>query len=138
MIRYADYMKCLYDAMLGVTDAVYIKDRPQAVSKRTKTFCVVDVSNWIRNKEIDNGGDFDWYNAIVYISLFVRDKETSDAVNQLDIMKMDELIKKTEAKFPIERRDLNVKICNPRMLVSTSDENGFHYTLISASLTTYF
>lgn len=138
MIRYKDYMKVLYDAMEGVTERTFLKDRPQAVSEKLKTFCVVDVSNWINNKEIGSDGDFDYYTGVVYISLFVRDKVTPHALNQLDINTMDMVVKKALERFPVVNAEFGVKIVKPRTLVAVSDEDGFHYSLISASLTTYF
>lgn len=131
-------MKAISDALAGITDRVFLKDRPQAVPEKLKTFCVVDVSSWVNNKEQDASGVFDYYTGVVYISLFVRDKVTPNGLQQVDINKVDALVKEALERFPIVNTKLGVKVMRPKPLVAVSDEDGFHYSLIQASLTTYF
>jgi hypothetical protein len=139
MIRYKDYKEALFNAMEGIADRVYL-ERPQAISsdKKVNSFIVVDVSGFLNNKELDPSGSYDYYTGQAYVSIFVRDKVTSKAMNQERINTLDDLMQKVHDKFPVVDRERGVKFCRPRFMVSASDEDGFHYSLISVRLTTYF
>lgn len=138
MVNIKDYLQALYEAVQGCADAVYIADRPTAVSEKTGTFIVVDIPSYISNREMDRSGDYDYYVATATIDIFVKDKKSAQKVGQVDIVKMDALLKKVLALFPIEDTERNVFVSNPRTILSASDGNGFHYTSIQARLTTYF
>lgn len=138
MINLKDYIQALYEAVQGVADAVYIADRPTAVLPKTDTFIVVDIPSYISNREMDKTGDFGYYVTTATIDLFVRDKQTAQKVGQVNILKMDTLLKKLLELFPIKDEERSVLVSNPRVILSASDGNGFHYTSIQARLTTYF
>lgn len=136
MIRFKDYLQALYNGLEGCAEKVYLKDRPQATSDKTNNYLVVDVSSYLSNGEVDDS--FDYHTGRVYVWCFQRDRKSSKSVYEIDINKLDELSKKVQEKFPIVDRELNVKIYRPKVMVSASDDNGWHYVLISANLTTYF
>lgn len=138
MIEIAKYLQALYEAVDGIADARYIADRPTAVAEKTNTFIVVDVNNYISNREINRSGDYNYYVTTASVDLFVRDKKTAQKVEQVNIVKMDELLKKVLNRFPIVDKERGVMISNPRTILSASDGEGFHYTSIQARLTTYF
>lgn len=138
MVRYKDYMEALYEAMKGIAGAVYLKERPQAVGDKVNSFIVVDVSGFVNNKELDPSGDFDYYTGQVYVSIFVRDKVTSKNFQQVNILRLDELMKKVQERFPIVDRERGFKALNPRLMIAAGDDDGWHYSLISARFTTYF
>lgn len=138
MVRIKDYMEVLYNAMKGIAGDVFLKDRPQAVSEKIDDFIVVDVSGFLNNKEMDSTGAFDYYTGQVYVSIFVRDKVTSKKMYMIDINKMDKLMQKVFEKFPIVDEGKSVMVYNPRLMVSSSDEDGWHYSLLQARLKTYF
>ncbi len=138
MVNIKDYTQAMYEAVKGCADAVYIADRPTAVSDKTDTFIVVDIPSYINNREMDRSGDFGYYVTTATIDLFVRDKKTSQKVGQVDIVKMDKMLKALMGVFPIKDTERGVLIYNPKTILSASDGNGFHYTSIQARLTTYF
>lgn len=138
MVEIKDYLQALYEAVQGCVEAVYIADRPTAVSEKTQTFIVVDIPSYISNREMDRSGDFGYYTMTATIDVFVRDKQSALKVGQVDIVKMDTLLKKVLGLFPIEDTERSVFVSNPRTILSASDGNGFHYTSIQARLTTYF
>lgn len=138
MVNIKDYIQALYEAVQGCADAVYIADRPTAVLPKTDTFIVVDIPSFINNREMDRNGDFGYYTMTATIDIFVRDKQTAQKVGQVNIIKMDTLLKKILSLFPIEDKERGVLVSNPRTILSASDGNGFHYTSIQARLTTYF
>lgn len=138
MIEIAKYLNVLYDAVDGIADARYVADRPKSVGTKTNTFIVVDIPNYIANREIDKSGAFDYFVTTATIDVFVRDKLTAQRTEMLDVLTMDKLLKKTLEKFPIVDEERGVRVTNPRVILSASDGEGFHYTSIQARLTTYF
>ena len=137
MIRFADYIQVPFEALKTVVDNVYLNN-PQAVADKVSEYAVIAPSNYVSNREMDTSGEFDHYVTSVTIALFVRDKKTSKATGQMNILKIDALLKKVLALFPIADKEKNVKVNRPRVTLSTSDGDGWHYTIITARLTTYF
>lgn len=117
---------------------MYVADRPKAVAEKTKSFIVVDIPNYVSNRELNRDGSYNYYVTTASIDLFVRDKMTAQRVEMLDINKMDELLKQILEKFPIKDEEHEIFVTNPRVILSASDGDGFHYTSIQARLTTYF
>lgn len=136
MIEFSDYIETAYNAVKTVTDNVYL-DRPQSVAQSVSEYAVVGCPNYISNREINHGGDLNYYVTTIDIDLYVKDKQTSQKTNQLNIKKMDKLVKKTLALFPIINKEKSVMIHIPRVIFSSSDGEGWHYALITARLTTY-
>lgn len=138
MIRILDYMKVAHDAVKAVCDKVYLKDRPKSVDQKSDAYIVVDMPSYISNREIDYSGSFDYYVTTINIYIYVRDKVTPKHFENIDIVKMDELLKQVLALFPIADKEKGVKIHRPRVVVSNSDGDGWHFSLVSARMTTYF
>lgn len=138
MIRISDYMQVAYNAVKPLCEKVFLKDRPKSVDQKTDCYIVVDMPSYISNREIDYSGSFDYYVTTIGFYIFVRDKVTSRHLEIIDIVMMDELLKHVLALFPIADREKGVKIHRPRVVVSNSDGDGWHYTLVSARMTTYF
>ena len=136
MIEFSDYIETAYNAVKTVTDNVYL-DRPQSVAQSVSEYAVVGCPNYISNREINHSGDLNYYVTTIDIDLYVKDKQTSQKTNQLNIKKMDKLVKKTLALFPIINKEKSVMIHIPRVIFSSSDGEGWHYALITARLTTY-
>lgn len=137
MIEYKKYLQGLYNAVDGIADKVYVADRPKAVADKTKSFIIVDLPSYVSNRELNRDGSFNYYVTTATIDLFVRDKLTAQRVEMLDINKMDELLKKLLEVFPIKDKEHSIFVYNPRVILSASDGEGFHYTSIQARLTTY-
>lgn len=138
MVRIKDYLQVAYEAVLPVVGKVFLKDRPKSVEEQVDSYAVVDIPAYVSNREMDYSGSYDYYVTTINISIFVRDKVSPKHVENINIVKMDEILKKVHALFPIADKEKSVKIHRPRVVVSDSDNDGWHYTLISARLTTYF
>lgn len=136
MVRIKDYIETAYNAVEGICDKVYL-DRPKAVGEKVSSYAIVSCPNYVSNRELGQD-DFDYNITTVDIDVFVKDKVTSQKLNQMNIGKLDELTKAVLDKFPIVDKEKSVKIHNPRVIFSGSDGDGWHYAMIAARLTTYF
>lgn len=137
MVRLSDYLEAAYNAMQGIADKVYL-DRPDATSDSVNSYIVVASPNYVSNREIDPMGGLDYYVGTINIYAYVKDKPTSKATKQSFIKRIDTLSCEIQQRFPVVDRDLNVKLHKPRVVMSSSDGEGWHYVLITTRLTTYF
>ena len=136
MIRISDYIETAFNAMKTVVDKVYL-DRPASVSDKVSTYAVVSCQSGIENNELNPDGVLDFYTTTISIDIFVKDKVTSQKTNQMNIKKFDELTKSTFSLFPIINKEKNIMIHLPRIVYNGTDGTGWHYSLITARLTTY-
>jgi len=136
MINIGDYIQTAYKALKTVTPKVYF-DRPKAVSEQVGEYAVVYCPSYISNRELGGEDELNYYVTTIDIDLYVRDKQTSQQTNQLNIQRIDKITKSVMALFPIIDKEKSVMIHNPRVIFSSSDGDGWHYVLITARLTTY-
>jgi hypothetical protein len=136
MINISDYIETAYNAAKTVMSHVYL-DRPKAVSDKVSEYAVVYCPNYINNRELGGEDALNYYVTTVDIDLYIRDKQTSQQTNQMNVKRIDKVLKDIMALFPIINKEKSVMIHNPRVIFSSSDGEGWHYVLITARLTTY-
>lgn len=131
-------IKTLYfdvgNAMKGVCDRVFPRNRPKAVDKEINSYIVVFFPSSIYNNEMNSDGAYNDYSTTLQIEVYVKDKASADNPNTLDVVIVDEKVKAVMDKFPISTK--NIIVTNPRITMQTDDGDGYSVTIIQGRLRT--
>ncbi len=131
-------IKALYydigNAVKGICDKVYPRNRPQAVDTKIDSYIVVCFPSSIYNNEISDNGVFNDYTTTAQIEVYVRDTVSSANPNGFNVSKVEEKVKAVLEKFPISTK--NVLVSNPRITLQDDDGDGFSVTIIQGKLRT--
>lgn len=131
-------IKALYygigNAVKGICDKVYPRNRPQAVDTKIDSYIVVCFPSSIYNNEISDNGIFNDYTTTAQIEVYVRDTVSSANPNGFNVSKVEEKVKAVLEKFPISTK--NVLVSNPRITLQDDDGDGFSVTIIQGKLRT--
>lgn len=131
-------IKTLYfdvgNAMKGVCDRVFQRNRPKAVDKKINSYIVVFFPSSIYNNEMNSDGVYNDYSTTLQLEVYVKDKVSAENPNTLDVAQVDEKVKAVMDKFPISTKNLIVS--NPRITLQTDDGAGFSVTIIQGRLRT--
>ena len=131
-------IKTLYfdvgNAMKGVCDRVFSRNRPKAVDKKINSYIVVFFPSSIYNNEMNSDGAYNDYSTTLQIEVYVKDKVSADNPNTLDVTIVDEKVKAVMDKFPISTK--NIIVTNPRITMQTDDGDGYSVTIIQGRLRT--
>lgn len=131
-------IKTLYfdvgNAMKGVCDKVFPRNRPKAVDKKINSYIVVLFPSSIYNNEMNSDGSYNDYTTTVQIEVYVRDKVSASNPNALDVTQVDEKVKAVMGRFPISTE--NILVTNPMITMQTDDGDGFSVTIIQGRLRT--
>lgn len=136
MITIKDIYEGLWNAVDGICDKRYLKDRPKSVpvSERPDSYIVISVPYRIRNNEIDFGGSYNDYTTNVRLEIYVRDKVSSKNPNEFNVLAMDEKVEKVMKLFPITTEGFIVS--RPNVMMQTGDGDGFSVVIIQGFLRT--
>lgn len=138
MVSIKEILQGLKTNALTVCDTVYTQTRPSATNKKLNSFIVVSLPAALSEEII--GAVLDWWvHTIVYFEIYVKDKSTSANPDQVNIPESDKLITDVVNLFPIiiQGKEHTYTIADPDvMYFGRPDGNGFHETLIQATLTT--
>lgn len=138
MVSVKEILHGLKQKALTVCDNVCEQERPSATDSKLKEFVVVSIPVAIHEGVI--GAVLDWWvHTTVEFEVYIKDKATSKNPNQMDIPRSDEIMRGLLDIFPfkIEGTDHTYNIFDPTVLyVGRTDNNGYHKTLIQATLTT--
>lgn len=131
-------IKTLYfdvgNAIKGVCDRVFPRNRPKAVDKKINSYIVVFFPSSIYNNEMNSDGVYNDYSTTLQLEVYVKDKVSAENPNTLDVAQVDEKVKAVMDKFPISTKNLIVS--NPRITLQTDDGAGFSVTIIQGRLRT--
>lgn len=131
-------IKTLYfdvgNAMKGVCDMVFPRNRPKAVDKKINSYIVVFFPSSIYNNEMNSDGAYNDYSTTLQIEVYVKDKASADNPNALDVSKVDDKVKSVMERFPISTK--NIIVTNPKITMQTDDGDGFSVTIIQGKLRT--
>ena len=131
-------IKTLYfdvgNAMKGVCDRVFPRNRPKAVDKKINSYIVVFFPSSIYNNEMNSDGVYNDYSTTLQLEVYVKDKVSADNPNTFDVSVVDEKVQEIMDKFPISTKNLIVS--NPRITLQTDDGAGFSVTIIQGRLRT--
>lgn len=131
-------IKTLYfdvgNAVNGICDRVYARNRPKSVEDRPDSYIVVFFPSGIYNNEMNDDGSYNDYTTVAQIEVYVRDKSSSKNPNSFNVSKVDEKIRAVLEKFPISTE--NILVINPQITLQTDDGDGFSVTIIQGKLRT--
>ena len=131
-------IKTLYfdvgNAMKGVCDRVFPRNRPKAVGKKINSYIVVFFPSSIYNNEMNSDGAYNDYSTTIQIEVYVKDKASADNPNTLDVSKVDDKVKSVMDRFPISTK--NIIVTNPMITMQTDDGDGYSVTIIQGRLRT--
>ena len=131
-------IKTLYfdvgNAMKGVCDMVFPRNRPKAVDKKINSYIVVFFPSSIYNNEMNSDGAYNDYSTTLQIEVYVKDKASADNPNTLDVSKVDDKVKSVMDRFPISTK--NIIVTNPMITMQTDDGDGYSVTIIQGRLRT--
>ena len=131
-------IKTLYfdvgNAMKGVCDRVFPRNRPKAVDKKINSYIVVFFPSSIYNNEMNSDGVYNDYSTTLQLEVYVKDKVSAENPNTLDVAQVDEKVKAVMGRFPISTE--NILVTNPRITMQTDDGDGFSVTIIQGRLRT--
>lgn len=131
-------IKSLYNdignAVKGVCDKVYARNRPKSVDERIGSYIVVYFPSSIYNNEINSDGSYNDYTTTAQIEIYVRDKVSAKNPNTFDVSAVDEKVREVLSKFPISTD--NILVSNPRITLQADDGDGFSVTIIQGRLRT--
>lgn len=131
-------IKTLYfdvgNAVNGICDRVYARNRPKAVEDRPDSYIVVFFPSGIYNNEMNDDGSYNDYTTVAQIEVYVRDKSSSKNPNNFNVSKVDEKVRAVLEKFPISTE--NILVINPQITLQTDDGDGFSVTIIQGKLRT--
>ena len=131
-------IKTLYfdvgNAMKGVCDMVFPRNRPKAVDKKINSYIVVFFPSSIYNNEMNSGGAYNDYSTTLQIEVYVKDKASVDNPNALDVSQVDDKVKSVMERFPISTK--NIIVTNPKITMQTDDGDGYSVTIIQGRLRT--
>jgi hypothetical protein len=126
----------VYEAVAGICDKVYLKDRPKSVpvDNRPDSYIVIRLPYAFMNMEISDDGSYNSYNTTLQLELYVRDRVSADYPNRFDVLRMDEKLRVLTDRFPI--------VCGgfvasgPVLTMQTDDGDGFSVSFIQSQLRT--
>ena len=124
----------LGNAVKGVCDKIYPRNRPKSVEDRPNSYIVVKLPSVIINNEINSDGNYNDYTTTAQIEIYVRDKVSAKNPNTFDVAAVDEKVRAVLEKFPISTD--NILVSNPRVTLQTDDGDGFSVTIIQGRLRT--
>ncbi|WP_418289074.1 hypothetical protein [Leyella stercorea] len=124
----------LGNAVKGICDKVYPRNRPKAVDTKIGSYIAVSVPYTIRNNEMNYDGSYNYYTTTIQIEVYVRDKASSANPNGFSPSEMDKKVNAVLERFPISTD--NIIITKPRVTLQTDDGDGFSVTIIQGSLRT--
>ena len=131
-------IKTLYfdvgNAVNGICDRVYARNRPKAVEDRPDSYIVVFFPAGIYNNEMNDDGSYNDYTTVAQIEVYVRDKSSSKNPNSFNVSKVDEKVRAVLEKFPISTE--NILVISPQITLQTDDGDGFSVTIIQGKLRT--
>ena len=131
-------IKTLYfdvgNAVKGICDRVYARNRPKAVDDRPDSYIVVFFPTGIYNNEMNDDGSYNDYTTVAQIEVYVRDKPSSRNPNSFNVSKVDEKVRAVLEKFPISTE--NILVTSPQITLQTDDGDGFSVTIIQGKLRT--
>lgn len=134
MLDLKDLYYDLGNAMKGICDRVYARNRPKSVSDRPDSYIVVKLPSVIINNEMNDDGSFNDYTTTAQIEVYVRDKASARNPNTLNVSAVSEKVSAVMKKFPISTD--NVIVTKPRVTLQTDDGDGFSVTIVQGSLRT--
>ena len=134
MVSIKDLYFDIGNAMKGVCDKVYARNRPKSVDERIGSYIVVYFPSSIYNNEINSDGSYNDYTTTAQIEIYVRDKVSAKNPNTFDVATVDEKVRAVLGKFPISTD--NILVSNPRITLQTDDGDGFSVTIIQGRLRT--
>ena len=134
MVSIKDLYFDIGNAMKGVCDKVYARNRPKSVDERIGSYIVVYFPSSIYNNEINSEGSYNDYTTTAQIEIYVRDKVSAKNPNTFDVAAVDEKVRAVLEKFPISTD--NILVSNPRVTLQTDDGDGFSVTIIQGRLRT--
>ena len=134
MISIKDLYFDVGNAVNGICDRVYARNRPKSVNDRTDSYIVVFFPAGIYNNEMNDDGSYNDYTTVAQIEVYVRDKPSSKNPNNFNVSKVDEKVRAVLEKFPISTE--NILVISPQITLQTDDGNGFSATIIQGKLRT--
>lgn len=134
MLDLKDLYYGLGNAMKGICDRVYARNRPKSVSDRPDSYIVVKLPSVIINNEMNDDGSFNDYTTTAQIEVYVRDKASARNPNTLNVSAVSEKVSAVMKKFPISTD--NIIVTKPRVTLQTDDGDGFSVTIVQGSLRT--
>ena len=134
MISIKDLYFDVGNAVNGICDRVYARNRPKSVDDRTDSYIVVFFPAGIYNNEMNDDGSYNDYTTVAQIEVYVRDKPSSKNPNNFNVSKVDEKVRAVLEKFPISTE--NILVISPQITLQTDDGNGFSATIIQGKLRT--
>ena len=134
MISIKDLYFDVGNAVNGICDRVYARNRPKSVDDRTDSYIVVFFPAGIYNNEMNDDGSYNDYTTVAQIEVYVRDKPSSKNPNNFNVSKVDEKVRAVLEKFPISTE--NILVINPQITLQTDDGDGFSVTIIQGKLRT--
>ena len=134
MLDLKDLYYDLGNAMKGICDRVYARNRPKSVSDRPDSYIVVKLPSVIINNEMNDDGSFNDYTTTAQIEVYVRDKASVRNPNTLNVAAASEKVSAVMRKFPISTD--NIIVTKPRVTLQTDDGDGFSVTIVQGSLRT--
>lgn len=131
-------IKTLYydigNAVKGICDKVYPRNRPKSVDTKIDSYIVVYFPSSIYNNEISDSGSYNDYTTTAQIEVYVRDTVSSANPNGFNVSKVEKKVKAVLEKFPISTK--NILVSNPRITLQDDDGDGFSVTIIQGKLRT--
>lgn len=134
MLDLKDLYYDLGNAMKGICDRVYARNRPKSVSDRPDSYIVIKLPSVIINNEMNDDGSFNDYTTTAQIEVYVRDKASVRDPNTLNVAAVSEKVSAVMKKFPISTD--NIIVTKPRVTLQTDDGDGFSVTIVQGSLRT--
>ena len=134
MISIKDLYFDVGNAVNGICDMVYARNRPKSVDDRPDSYIVVFFPAGIYNNEMNDDGSYNDYTTIAQIEVYVRDKQSSKNPNNFNVSKVDEKVRAVLEKFPISTE--NILVISPQITLQTNDGDGFSVTIIQGKLRT--
>lgn len=134
MISIKDLYFDVGNAVNGICDRVYARNRPKSVEDRPDSYIVVFFPADIYNNEMNDDGSYNDYTTVAQIEVYVRDKSSSKNPNNFNVSKVDEKVRAVLEKFPISTE--NILVINPQITLQTDDGDGFSVTIIQGKLRT--
>ena len=134
MISIKDLYFDVGNAVNGICDRVYARNRPKSVDDRPDSYIVVFFPAGIYNNEMNDDGSYNDYTTIAQIEVYVRDKPSSKNPNNFNVSKVDEKVRAVLEKFPISTE--NILVISPQITLQTDDGDGFSVTIIHGKLRT--
>lgn len=136
MITISKIYEGLWNAVDGICDKRYLKDRPKSVpvSERPNSYIVISVPYKIKNNEISFNGCYNDYTTHIRLEVYVRDNISSKNPNGFDVLAMSDKVDAIMKLFPIKTEDFVVS--RPDVAMQSNDGDGFSVTIIQGFLRT--